>query len=193
MDKIPVSLIVFSLRFIDPAALVEQVIQLFTWKPPGLHSLLQKVGGLICSEGRTEEQIKAFKQKIGHKRAAMLESLVTYGRVINEITMSDTAQRLEAIQSFSSEDLDGDDLEFIQLLIRLEEKTAFIDILAHQDVTALIRHCGHVFPPFLRQISKVGERFMLDVMCGEAMTQFICSMATWRRSCRTSFRRFKIF
>lgn len=63
-SKLPLGLIVGSLRLINPIPFVERVLRLFVWRPRGLKSLLQQLCAVLCSSDRTTQLIKDMRPKL---------------------------------------------------------------------------------------------------------------------------------
>ncbi|KAI9354114.1 hypothetical protein DFJ73DRAFT_827963, partial [Zopfochytrium polystomum] len=60
----PVGLIVGGLRLVNPVPFVERLLRLFVWHPRGVHSLLQKLSGILCGLDQTLADIKSMKQQL---------------------------------------------------------------------------------------------------------------------------------
>ena len=149
LDKIPASFIVFSLQWIDPTPLVEQVIGLFVWKPPGIHSLLQKVGGLVCRDSETRQRLQDLR--VGDTFALeILDDLLEKTK-----EFKNSKARLDQIISRYEGSIDEDVLNYLKIAIRDNEKSTFVDFLASPTVIELIKHIGHIYPLIIQQISKV--------------------------------------
>ncbi|KAJ3330045.1 hypothetical protein HDU76_006541 [Blyttiomyces sp. JEL0837] len=73
-SKLPLSLIVGSLRIINPVPFVEKLLKLFVWKPAGMHSLLQKLASILCASDRTSKHLRDLRPSIQSNLRTRIEN-----------------------------------------------------------------------------------------------------------------------
>ncbi|KAJ3405561.1 hypothetical protein HDV05_006528 [Chytridiales sp. JEL 0842] len=78
-SKLPISLIVGSLRIINPIPFVERLLRLFLWRPPGgLPSLLMKLCQILAGSDRTNQRLKSAKKSIPQALADRLDRILEH-------------------------------------------------------------------------------------------------------------------
>ncbi|KAI8914684.1 hypothetical protein BC831DRAFT_517022 [Entophlyctis helioformis] len=156
MSKMPISFMVVSLRFINPAPLVERVLRLFLWQPAkGIHSLLQKLAAHLCSYEATQIRFKRYQGRVHDlaRRHAIEEAA-------KNPTLSSIDSQLHLVESFAAAGvaaLTADELKFAIVCIRKREKTSFIDALADPTLVDLVAHIAHLAPKLLNDLRKFGD------------------------------------
>jgi hypothetical protein len=152
INKLPISLITNSLKIVDPTPFVEQMVQVFTMKPPGLPSLLQVIGGFFCSKGSTKDSIKDLKKNMDRKHVTMLDELLKQTK-----DAPNKRTRVKSIQNLATETLDKASWEYIKFCLRKEEKDDLVDFLADKDTIAIIRHATKIAPTWIGKVSQYGS------------------------------------
>ncbi|ORY28745.1 hypothetical protein BCR33DRAFT_857923 [Rhizoclosmatium globosum] len=165
--KMPLTLVVTSLRLINPVPFVETLLRIFIWKPPGgLHSLLQSLAGVICSMSKTRAEVKALRAKVSPQNRTDIEKTMNHLWESTKTSISSTPQDeqrvLDALRDagvFVNETYrDSNDEEYnlntryARLLLRQKEKTLFIDCLGSDEFTSLIVHVIKFLPPILKEL-----------------------------------------
>ncbi|KAJ3152675.1 hypothetical protein HDU86_005550 [Geranomyces michiganensis] len=74
--RLPVNIMLTSLRLVNPVPFVDRVIKLFCWKPPGMHSLLQRIGGMIAASDKTAAKIKLLSKGLDSATRSAVEKIV---------------------------------------------------------------------------------------------------------------------
>ncbi|KAJ1539085.1 hypothetical protein HK405_013243, partial [Cladochytrium tenue] len=74
--RMPLTLIVGSLRLVNPVPFVERLLRLFVWRPRGVHSLLQRLCGILCASDRTIARLKELAAELGPDTCRRVEAAV---------------------------------------------------------------------------------------------------------------------
>ncbi|KAJ1562791.1 hypothetical protein HK405_007816, partial [Cladochytrium tenue] len=74
--RMPLTLIVGSLRLVNPVPFVERLLRLFVWRPRGVHSLLQRLCGILCASDRTVSRLKELAAELGPDACRRVEAAV---------------------------------------------------------------------------------------------------------------------
>ena len=150
LDKIPVTLLVQSVRFINPMPFVEKLISIFVWKPPAMRSLLQVLGAMICGEQSSKKKMNEMKDGLNNEERAYLESLL-------ELTehLYDPKDRIHSMKRMADRELDARCIRYFKLRIRQKEKEDFVSYLASKPLTNFLKDLAHILPPLIDEISKV--------------------------------------
>ncbi|KAJ3081181.1 hypothetical protein HK102_002531, partial [Quaeritorhiza haematococci] len=170
-NRLPVTLIVTSLRLVNPIPFMERMIKVFLWRPAGVQSLLQILGGTVCAHDKTVKAIKNYKSNVpSSDRSAIEKAVEAMWSPKKKNAQADAGKKL-----FSS-DSNSAFLEFLsrkanispstlqkesdamirityaRLLIRRKEKDEFINMLGDPGITKFIIHVCHVIPPLLTEV-----------------------------------------
>ncbi|KAJ3224087.1 hypothetical protein HDU81_008743 [Chytriomyces hyalinus] len=169
--KMPLSLIVTSLRIVNPVPFVETLLRIFVWKPPGgLHSLLQSLAGVLCSMSTTRNHVKQMKAALEATTRVKIEATITTlwgtsGDISS--TPQDEPRVLSALkaagipvnETYRDSPPDAPDAStknqntrYARILIRQFEKNLFIESLGDDKVTSLIVHFIKFLPPVLKEL-----------------------------------------
>ncbi|KAJ3031422.1 UNVERIFIED_CONTAM: hypothetical protein HDU68_004112 [Siphonaria sp. JEL0065] len=165
-NKMPLSLVVTSLRLINPVPFVETLLRIFVWKPPGgLYSLLQSLAGVICSLSKTRAEVKDLKAKLLPQDRIDIEHIInTLWGTDGEISSvpEDEKRVLEALREAgitvnetyrdSNDEESNLNTRYARLLIRHKEKLLFIDCLGSDELTGFIVHIIKFLPPVLKEL-----------------------------------------
>ncbi|KAJ3398365.1 hypothetical protein HDU80_008999 [Chytriomyces hyalinus] len=169
--KMPLSLIVTSLRIVNPVPFVETLLRIFVWKPPGgLHSLLQSLAGVLCSMSTTRNRVKQMKAALDATTRVKIEATIatlwgTSGEISS--TPQDEPRVLSALNAAGipvnetyrdsppdapEASIKNQNTRYARILIRQFEKNLFIDSLGDDKVTNLIVHFIKFLPPVLKEL-----------------------------------------
>ncbi|KAI8906409.1 hypothetical protein EDD86DRAFT_60597 [Gorgonomyces haynaldii] len=162
MNKMPISILVYSAKWFNPAPFVERAMQLFLWSPSkSVHSLVQLAAALLCSFEPTRKRFAEMSDTVS-------EELVD---LVGEIDKTDPRSSLsdEELSSILLEkgyiDADSREIQYLRLSLRVEEKKRFVDDLNDKSQKELILHICHCLPTFLQELA-----MFLDV--SEVMSVF---------------------
>ncbi|KAI9340939.1 hypothetical protein BDR26DRAFT_861089 [Obelidium mucronatum] len=164
--KMPLSLVVTSLRLINPVPFVETLLRIFIWKPPGgLYSLLQSLAGVICSMSKTRTEVRELRAKLSVQDRTDIERVIQslWGMSGDISSVPDDEEKvLSALRdagiTVNSTYRDSDDEQsnmntrYSRLLIRQKEKLLFIDWLGSDELTGFIVHGIKFLPPVLKEL-----------------------------------------
>nr|KAJ3417657.1 hypothetical protein HK105_000971 [Polyrhizophydium stewartii] len=156
VSKLPVSFIIMSLRFVNPAPLIERMLRLFLWSPSkGIYSLVQKLASHLCALESTNTRYKRYKARASSRRCIEIETIATKDGTIASL---DTETQLRAFFRVRGiDDLSAAELKFAIICIRKREKEAFINALAEPATINFIIHMARLFPELLDDIAKYGD------------------------------------
>ncbi|KAJ1334822.1 hypothetical protein BSLG_007977 [Batrachochytrium salamandrivorans] len=152
ISKLPVSLIIISLRFINPAPLIERMLRLFLWQPTrGMYSLLQKLGAHLCAFDATLSEYQTCQLRIDVHRAGMISRVA-------ETTHAPSRASVNELHAILAEngvgDATEDEVRFFLVGIRRNEKKEFIDSLAAASTVHFVIHAAHLVPMILEDLRK---------------------------------------
>ncbi|KAH9254718.1 hypothetical protein BASA83_001207 [Batrachochytrium salamandrivorans] len=155
ISKLPVSLIIISLRFINPAPLIERMLRLFLWQPTrGMYSLLQKLGAHLCAFDATLSEYQTCQLRIDVHRAGMISRVA-------ETTHAPSRASVNELHAILAEngvgDATEDEVRFFLVGIRRNEKKEFIDSLAAASTVHFVIHAAHLVPMILEDLRKYGD------------------------------------
>ncbi|KAJ3007223.1 hypothetical protein HKX48_009245 [Thoreauomyces humboldtii] len=160
--RLPVSIMLTSLRLVNPIPFVDRVIKLFCWKPPGMHSLLQRIGGMVAASEKTAASLKAHAKTMDSGLRVAIEkavdSLLPADMTGNDAHLSSadpTASIAAALASTGDALLQhptAPTIIYAKLWIRRKEKDAFVDALGGKTVTTFLAHFASAIPPLLSEI-----------------------------------------
>jgi len=106
-DRLPVTLIGTTLRWVNPTPFVEQMVKMFVWKPPGVPSLIQIVTSYFLRESESIEKLEKLKKSITEDKLKNLENYL-----LQTSTIQNTDLRIEAIQKNFNVELNAIEKEF---------------------------------------------------------------------------------
>ncbi|KAJ3320161.1 hypothetical protein HDV06_005638 [Boothiomyces sp. JEL0866] len=148
-NKIPTSLLVTSLKIVNPAPFIKQCVKLFLWQPsPGMHSLFQRMASFLCGYEETNAKLNQLASSISELDILKIGTLVEE----NILSSFDDVSKFESV--LKTEDIqihNGDILEYFRLSIRLNEKKAFIDHLNTPAQHDLFVHLFQFLPKLLNE------------------------------------------
>ncbi|KAI8835498.1 hypothetical protein BC829DRAFT_406357 [Chytridium lagenaria] len=142
-SKLPITLIIYSLRLVNPIPFVERLLKLFVWRPPGMSSLLMRLAAIICGLSHTQTSLKHLRPRIPTDTRLLIENAITkLWSSHNDVTLPSTAPRsafasflqthnVKGFDATKNPDLEIEDDEeereilFARLLVRGHEKEAF--------------------------------------------------------------------
>ncbi|KAI8612540.1 hypothetical protein BC830DRAFT_1136163 [Chytriomyces sp. MP71] len=164
--KMPLNIIVTSLRIVNPAPFVDTLLRLFVWKPPGgLHSLLQSLAGVLCGMSKTRADVKNLRASLDPANRAHIDAIIdslwngTGGVSSNPADQDRVLAALAAAGvTVNPSYRDTADTQrnahtrYARLRIREHEKMLFIDALGSDDVTGLIVHVVTFVAPVLKEL-----------------------------------------
>ncbi|RKO96045.1 hypothetical protein CAUPRSCDRAFT_12253, partial [Caulochytrium protostelioides] len=186
-QKMPVGLILTSLRMINPSPFVERVLKLFLWRPLGMQSLLQKLGTIVCAYDQTIAALKVARSKVATNEACYaIESLVAK-MSLTEMDSAAPQARVERLLHKINLTATKPNCLFLRLTIRKREKDKFVEILGDAATTDLIQQIARSLPPMLSELYKAGdlpaivkELFDLVQACLDALARYDQPDPDWR-------------
>ncbi|KAK6094862.1 hypothetical protein MT418_005132 [Batrachochytrium dendrobatidis] len=155
VSKLPVSFIIISLRFVNPAPLIERVLRLFLWQPTrDIYSLLQKLGAHLCDFESTTAELKHYHHLIGSRRASLIELALSTSKLVSLGSMSSLRF---VLKEYGVDHPTLNELRYAAVYIRKREKKEFIDALAEPETAQLVIHLARIFPMILDDFQKYGD------------------------------------
>ncbi|KAI9100587.1 hypothetical protein DFS34DRAFT_493622 [Phlyctochytrium arcticum] len=193
--RLPVTIMLTSLRLINPIPFIERVIKLFCWKPPGMYSLLQKIGTMICAIDKTKSQLRDLSVLIHPTKRAAIDRAVdtAFNEWVNQPVMGVSSQDSPAVvEKFlrasgerclcPGKEIAETDLAYTKLSIRKREKEDLVTLLGSPTFTAFIRHISHVFPPLLSEIWTCIDFASLMSKLVECITNILEALAAYDKA-----------
>ncbi|KAJ3093345.1 hypothetical protein HDU96_002358, partial [Phlyctochytrium bullatum] len=160
-SKMPITLIVVSLRLVNPVPFVERLLKLFVWRPSNMPSLLMRLAAIVCGSSHTQSQLKTIRSKLpGDVRAAIdaymdradnLHSLSPDAAYIAVLTRARIAG-FEAPDPDIEEETQTRALAYARLVVRAREKEEFVAAIGSQGVTDFIVHFAQSIPGLLQEM-----------------------------------------
>ncbi|KAI8893065.1 hypothetical protein BC833DRAFT_318331 [Globomyces pollinis-pini] len=173
MKRMPVSLLVTSLRFINPAPFIDYCVKLFVWSPSrSVHSLLQRAASHLCGFEVTKKHYEVLSNKISEQNKSLIDDLVSKRRFSSfdsddQITLIiKTAMEFDIFENNdydsveeknvrTSTDLNSLDIQFARTAIRLAEKNDFVEHEGEESQKNLMIHLLHIMPALMNELQKV--------------------------------------
>lgn len=153
---LPISFITVSLKFVNPAPLVDKVLRMSLWRPSkGTSSLIQIIACHICAADKTKTLIKKYKAVVPPSNAEIIEKLVETDKSLFGLEPHDSLTmklKLQGIHYASS-----DDLKYLVACIRDREKTDFVEFLSDQRFIDMVSHFADFVHAFLDDVAKYGD------------------------------------
>eukprot|EP01117_Protostelium_nocturnum_P013583 TRINITY_DN5082_c0_g1_i1.p1 TRINITY_DN5082_c0_g1~~TRINITY_DN5082_c0_g1_i1.p1 ORF type:complete len:692 (-),score=204.59 TRINITY_DN5082_c0_g1_i1:132-2207(-) len=158
----PLDLVLTALRLVNPIPFMDQMIKLFSWRPPGMYSLLQRFGLILCGLEKTSKALEKIKSQIHNKhRTKEIEKIVDLiFKTPLDVTQNrlSTMDPLEKIRQFliqsGMEEVIESELDYCVLYLRQKEKEEFVNALGETEVIDFIKHVAKVIPPILSEVWK---------------------------------------
>ncbi|KAI8816514.1 uncharacterized protein EV422DRAFT_509750 [Fimicolochytrium jonesii] len=162
--RIPVTIMLTSLRLVNPIPFVDRVIKLFCWKPPGMYSLLQRIGGMICAADKTAATLKRLAREVDTPTRTAVEKAVDTAFTsstsstthIRPISSQAPAHKilsfLQESPDFTITPIGTATLSYTKAYIRKREKDEFVEVLGSKNVTDFLTHFAKAVPPMLDEI-----------------------------------------
>jgi hypothetical protein len=148
-DKIPVSLLVMSLRMVNPAPFVSKFTEIFLWKPSkGTYSLFQRLASYFCGHHDTVRATDRISKSLSSANKEVIANIIKryelHGRMSDEelasVLMKNGVQRVSE-----------NEVEYAYYLIRAKEKLQFIEHLGSDEITDFLLHLIQVAPHLLEE------------------------------------------
>ncbi|KAJ3364747.1 hypothetical protein HDU91_002435, partial [Kappamyces sp. JEL0680] len=155
--KIPVVLLVSSLRVINPAPFVARFLPLFLVKIPGFGvSLCQIIGSSIVGFSHTRSQRKELEGLIPLARREAIEKICAAGALNVKSTPLEIKR---ALLGGGLHEVAIPDIGYARFTVRLAEKQSFIAYLGSPRVvnSKFFRFLAKFLPPLMREWSRIGS------------------------------------
>ncbi|KAJ3271445.1 hypothetical protein HDV01_006651 [Terramyces sp. JEL0728] len=148
-NKIPTSLLVTSLKIVNPAPFIRQCVKLFLWQPsPGVYSLFQRMASHLCGYDETSRQLKSIAGNLSETEILKINTLVEE----NVLSSLDDDTKFVTVAKNEDIPVPSDTLiEYFRLSIRLNEKKAFIEHLNTPAQHDLFVHLFQFLPKLLNE------------------------------------------
>ncbi|KAJ3414031.1 hypothetical protein HDV05_007156 [Chytridiales sp. JEL 0842] len=178
-EKLPLGLIVTSLKVVNPIPFIEKVLKIFLWKPPGLPSLLMKICDILCGLDRTKQRLKAARKPLSSSITKPLDAFLENVTLISDeahfkTPYTDAFKDTKKAWTYSSDDSDeviikllasnGFDvispkgttvdalIEYVRCFFRKREKEAFVDYMGSTQFVQFVTHVSAFLPPLLTEV-----------------------------------------
>ncbi|KAJ3008107.1 hypothetical protein HKX48_008770 [Thoreauomyces humboldtii] len=187
--RLPVTIMLTSLRLVNPVPFIDRVIKLFCWKPPGMFSLLQRIGGMMAATDLTNAALKTLAKPLDTlTRLAVERTLTTLlpadaSGTQARISSQDPPETIRGALIGSSDPALADPqpatIAYAKMWIRKKEKDAFVDALGGSAVTDFLTHMASAIPPLLDEIWVCVDFAALMGTLVESVTQVLAALAAY--------------
>jgi hypothetical protein len=148
-DKIPVSLLVMSLRMVNPAPFVSKFTEIFLWKPSkGTYSLFQRLASYFCGHHDTVRASESVSKSLSSANKDLITNIVEindlHGRLSEETLAS-------ILKKHGLRQVTEQAVQYAYYVIRAKEKVQFIEHLGSEDITNFLLHLIQVAPHLLEE------------------------------------------
>ncbi|KAI8922010.1 hypothetical protein DFJ77DRAFT_544879 [Powellomyces hirtus] len=191
--RLPVTIMLTSLRLVNPVPFVDRVIKLFCWKPPGMHSLLQRIGGMIAASDKTAAKIKLLQKGLDPQAKSAVERIVDglFADTVRDesaphptrpVSALDSTGKIRTILESHPDAPRGGiattphALAYAKLYIRKKEKDEFVESLGGKSVTDFINHLAKIVPPILDEIWNCIDFAALMAVMVETVTRCLAAL-----------------
>ncbi|KNC98072.1 uncharacterized protein SPPG_06484 [Spizellomyces punctatus DAOM BR117] len=188
--RLPVSIMLTSLRLVNPVPFVDRVIKLFCWKPPGMYSLLQKIGAMICALDRTQAALRIIAKNVQQSRRCAIERTIDAAfeqwrqSCVYDISSQDPAEKIRDFLRNSDEKtfqttISKSEVAFAKCYIRKKEKEDFVEVLGSKDVVDFVKHFCEMVPPLLDEVWKCIDIATLMSKLVDTVSQILEGMTAY--------------
>ncbi|KAI8594073.1 hypothetical protein BDZ88DRAFT_8202 [Geranomyces variabilis] len=200
--RLPVNIMLTSLRLVNPVPFVDRVIKLFCWKPPGMHSLLQRIGGMIAASDKTAAKIKLLSKGLDSNTRSAVEKIIdglfeehvradgadTGPHPTRPVSALDPSDKIHAVLVAKSDSGDATALTtphavaYAKLYIRKKEKDEFVDSLGGKAVSDFITHVAKAVPPLLDEMWNCMDFAALMSALVDTVTACLAALALYDKT-----------
>ncbi|KAI8999978.1 hypothetical protein BC832DRAFT_563226 [Gaertneriomyces semiglobifer] len=159
-NRLPITVLLTSLRLINPIPFMDRMVKLFCWRPPGMLSLLQRIGATMCASERTAKHVRTLSKGVSSNVSSIIEASVdmmfSSKKILLPISSQDSP---ELIRAFLKKPLRGahvtdQEVAYAKAYIRKREKEEFVEALGSKSVIDIVKHVAEVAPPLLDEYWK---------------------------------------
>ncbi|KAJ3392707.1 hypothetical protein HDU92_008210 [Lobulomyces angularis] len=173
VNKFPLSLVLTTMRFVNPIPFVEKCLSFFLWGPLGVNSLLQRFGAMVTDHDKTIAKLAIEREKLG-SLAIPIEEYINKS-FSNRCSLNEESTNQDLLAFFSDSNIPHliesynarnsthrkfkieNCFSLVKLHLRVKEKEKFISALGSPNIIKLITLISKIFPPLLSEIYSVSN------------------------------------